>query len=221
MSIVDAIEPLIEKTISKLKNKAFAADPIAGEVYSRVTSIVSSAYKRHGHIIERAILERLTQCPELTVWADPKFPVTENADLIVNGALKDPSSLIGNNLIFGPGKRYLQVDLLVFDRRTRHLGAYEIKRGFGPHDSGKRRQILRDTLCLQVLLQSYGKNKGHEVANVHGHVIFYYGKRSIPAPFGLIGKELDEHFNWPVYDAIEQVNDVFKSRLLAILKSKH
>jgi hypothetical protein len=30
------------------------------------------------------------------------------------------------------------------------------------HDSGKRRSMLRDTLCVQVLLKPYGKERGHD-----------------------------------------------------------
>jgi len=40
---------------------AFVEDPIAGARYSRATSIVSSAYKRHGRILEMALRESLRE----------------------------------------------------------------------------------------------------------------------------------------------------------------
>jgi hypothetical protein len=48
-------------------------------------------------------------------------------------------------------------------------------------------------------------------------VIFYYGKCSIPKPFAITGLELDQHFGWPVQEAVEGVNSYFKERLFAIL----
>ncbi len=103
------------------------------------------------------------------------------------------------------------------NKNTGTLGAYEIKRGSGLHDSGKRRSMLRDTLCVQVLLKSYGKQRGHNPKNAFSHIIFYYGKCSIPKPFSITGAEMDQHFSWPVFEAVEEVNKYFQSRLFSIL----
>jgi hypothetical protein len=84
-------------------------------------------------------------------------------------------------------------------------------------DSGKRRSMLKDILCVQVLLKSYGKERGLDVKEAFSYVIFYYGQCSIPKPFSLTGPELDTHFGWPVYDAVEEVNKYFQSRLFSIL----
>jgi hypothetical protein len=42
----------VDDTIRALANVRFVEDPVAGVRYSRATSIVSSAYKRHGRILE-------------------------------------------------------------------------------------------------------------------------------------------------------------------------
>ena len=139
MPILDVLTPEIEATIGRLVRKRFAPDPIAGQNFSRITSIVSSAYKRHGHIIERAILEQLKTCEDLEVWTDPVFAISRDADGLANNALGNPASIIGNNINYGESVRTLQVDLLVYDRRKRSLRCYEIKRGFGIHDSGKKK----------------------------------------------------------------------------------
>jgi hypothetical protein len=117
----------------------------------------------------------------------------------------------------GSAQRALQVDVIVFDKNKNTLKAYEIKRGVGHHDSGKKRQILRDTLCVQVLLKSYGKERGYDVTSALSHTIFYYGKCSIPKPFRVTGAELDEYFGWPVHDAVEEVKKYFQERLFSIL----
>ena len=54
-------------------------------------------------------------------------------------------------------------------------------------------------------------------ASVSSHVIFYYGVMSVPRPFGIKGSELDEHFGFPIRDAVEAVNDRFRDRLFSIL----
>jgi len=55
--VLDLLKPEIEKTIKGLDSKNFPPDPIAGPHFSKITSVMSSAYKRHGYILERAILE--------------------------------------------------------------------------------------------------------------------------------------------------------------------
>jgi hypothetical protein len=105
----------------------------------------------------------------------------------------------------------------VFNKNTGVLRAYEIKRGSGKHDSGKRRSMLRDALSVQVLLKSYGKQRGLDVKEAFSHIIFYYGQCSIPKPFSLTGSEIDAHFGFPVFDAVEEVNKHYKARLFAIL----
>ena len=218
-TLVELLEPEIQATIQRLNDKVFNPDPIAGPKFSRIVSVMSSAYKRHGFIIERAILEQLKTRPELTVWTESKFQVPPNADLIASGALANPSSIIGNEVSYCAGPRALQIDAIVYHNETRSLRSYEVKRGFGAHDAGKRKQILRDALCMQLLLKSYGQSKGLEPSSVSSHVIFYYGKLSLPGPFAIKGSELDAHFGFPCRDAVEAVNQRFGERLRACLFS--
>ncbi len=77
--------------------------------------------------------------------------------------------------------------------------------------------MLRDTLCVQVLLNLYGKQRGLDVKETHSPVIFYFGECSIPKAFALTGAELDDHFGWPVQEAVEEVNRYLQSRLFLIL----
>jgi hypothetical protein len=215
--VLDLIKPEIEKTIKLLDRKRFDPDPIAGPHFSKITSVMSSAYKRHGYILERAVLESLRLCPHFEVWRDPIFQVPSAVGHIVEGSIADPTKLIGTDYPYSAGQRTLQVDAIVFNKNTGILGAYEIKRGSGLHDSGKRRQMLTDALCVQILLKSYGKQRGHDPNSAFSHVIFYYGKCSIPKPFSVTGAELDQHFGWPIHDLVEEVNKYFQSRLFTIL----
>jgi hypothetical protein len=216
-SVLEVMKPEIESTIKRLDLKHFEPDPIAGPHFSKITSVMSSAYKRHGYILERAILEALRLCPHFEVWNDPIFSVPSAVDHIVAGSIAEPTKLIGTDYPYSESPRTLQVDAIVFNRDTGTLGGYEIKRGFGPHDSGKRRSMLTAALCVQVLLKSYAKQRGYQPKEAFSHVIFFYGKCSIPRPFAITGTELDKHFSWPIYQCVDEVNKYFKSRLFSIL----
>ena len=63
--LLDLMKPDIEVTVNKLVNKKFNQDPIAGEYFSKITSVMSSAYKRHGYLLEKSILNRLKENDDL------------------------------------------------------------------------------------------------------------------------------------------------------------
>lgn len=205
----------VDASIERLARKRFAADPVVGERYSRITSIVSSAYKRHGAIIEHALLAALTSAPHLQVWPDPLFRVSPEADMLAGS----DASALGTSLRYGAENftRTLQVDVLVQNRDTGLLGAYESKRGFGYHDSGKKRSMLRDLRCLQMLLRSYGEARGLNVGAAEAHVIFYYGQCSVGRPWALTRADLDEHFGATIAAPIERVNTYFQEQLNDLL----
>src|SRR6516162_5384528 len=120
--VLDLMKPEIEATIKRLDTKHFDPDPIAGPHFSRITSVLSSAYKRHGYILERAILEALRLCPHFQVWRDDKFHVTPTVQHIVDGSIAEPTKLIGTENPYSAEGPTLQVDVLVFNRNTGALG---------------------------------------------------------------------------------------------------
>ena len=54
---MERMQPVILESVARLANTTFRLDPIGGKKYSRATSIISSAYKRHGQILGRALLD--------------------------------------------------------------------------------------------------------------------------------------------------------------------
>jgi hypothetical protein len=210
--------PDIDRTIRSLSAKKFIPDPLLGRHFSRQQSLLGSAQKRHGYILEKAILETLRTNERYDVWEDFEFQVPQVVDHMVSGAFGDPASIIGSNSNYTmTGNRKLQIDLIVFDRQNHSLKAYEIKRGNGLHDAGKRRQILRDVMCVQVLLKSYGEQRGYSPTSVSSHIIFYYGACGLKKPWSLTGEELDGHFEMNVRESVEKVNEIFRKRLFSIL----
>jgi hypothetical protein len=206
---------MVDVTMRALAKKKFATDPIVAPRYSSITSIVSSAYKRHGNIIEQALAATLRHVRHLTVWDEPFFCVSEAAERLASGDATALGAVLPYSLV-NP-VRTLQVDFIVFNSETGHLGAYESKRGFGYHDAGKIRSMKRDMRCLQMLTKSYGQGRGLHVKNASAHMIFYYGQCSIPKPLSLTGKELDENFGFPVWESVERVNIYFREKLDALL----
>ena len=51
-TVLDAVREEVERTIHALDQKRFDPDPIAGPHFSKITSVMSSAYKRHGYILD-------------------------------------------------------------------------------------------------------------------------------------------------------------------------
>ncbi len=217
MEFIERVAPVVDETISSLAKAKFVVDPIAGPHYSRVTSIVSSAYKRHGHILEVALRESLRDSNRHKVWQDSLFKVSREADALANS--QDLDACRQSSLPYGNSVRTLQIDMVAFDEADQSIRAYEIKRGNGQFDSGKIRSITRDLMCVQVLLRSYGEFSKLKPAEAESKIIFYYGVRSIPRPWSLVGKELDAHFGFPVVEKIEQANDYFRTQLSDLLEA--
>ena len=215
MDFMDRVAPVVDETINALASVRFVEDPIAGPKYSRATSIVSSAYKRHGRILEIALRESLRDSNRHRVWHDDAFKVSREADALAS--TQDLLACLQTTLPYGNSVRTIQVDLMAFDGADHSMRAYEIKRGNGQFDAGKVRSITRDLKCVQVLLKSYADLQNLNPLFAESKIIFYYGIRSIPSPWSLVKHELDEHFGYPVTEKIEQANDYFRIRLINLL----
>jgi hypothetical protein len=216
-SFMERVVPVVDDTIKALSHTKFIPDPIAGLKYSRATSIVSSAYKRHGRILETALRESLRESNRHRVWQEDGFRVSRAADALVNS--QDEDACRKSALPYGEAARTLQVDMIAYDEADQTIRAYEVKRGNGQFDAGKIRSIRRDLKCVQVLLKSYGEVSKLKPVGAESKIIFYYGVRSIPRPWSLVGAELDSHFGFPVREKVEQANEYFRLKLHELLEA--
>jgi hypothetical protein len=135
MAYLDRVMPVVDQTISRLASQTFLIDPIAGDKYSRQTSIITSAYKRHGAILEVALRESLRESNRHQVWKEDTFKVSRAADQIVGHQPDEAYS--PTSLPCGEGIRTLQIDMIAFDNADKTLRAYEIKCENGAFDAGK------------------------------------------------------------------------------------
>ncbi len=211
--------PVIDDAIKRLKETKFRLDPIGGRKYSRATSIISSAYKRHGNILGRAVLERLRDSAQFRVWSEDEFKLsTESLEEIRSGYPE--ARYITKHLPYGDIEKVVPVDLLVFHHSTKALTAYNIKRGNGAYDAGKKRQIYQELLRTRMLLHGYASANGIKTSTVEARVVFYYGLKSLPHPWSLDRDELDDQFELPVKDAIEICNHYFQRRLFDLIETE-
>lgn len=213
----------INDTASNLVKAAekFTADPLIPGKYSRTTSIVSSAQKRHGKIMEQAILARLKQNPNLEVWTESEFHVSSSAEVFIASALKNSKIAKVTDIAYqskDDSVRSMQVDLISYNKSEKSLISYEIKRGNGLHDSKTQAAMKKNLFCQQTLLKSYGEFKGYKVAKVDSKVIFYYGKCSLPEEHSLTKLDLDSHFDFPLVEFVEEVTDIYRQKVIKIVE---
>ena len=155
----------------------------------------------------------------MRVWTEDDFKLSHDTLREVRIAER-LDSLLQVHLPYGDRERSVRVDILVFDDARRSLNAYNIKRGNGSYDGGKRRLIHEELVRTQILLTDYGRSIGLSSETSNAHVIFYYGLLSLPPPLAISGDDLDEHFQFPVHEAIELVNAYFVTRLSALIEQE-
>src|ERR1700688_4194431 len=136
MTFMERVTPVVDDTIKALAKTKFVQDPVAGTKYSRATSIISSAYKRHGRILETALRESLRESNRHRVWQEDAFKVSRAADQLVNS--QTDNECRRTTLPYGDSTiRSIQIDMIAFDDADQTIRAYEVKRGNGQFDAGK------------------------------------------------------------------------------------
>jgi hypothetical protein len=142
MTFMERVTPVVDETIRSLAKKKFLQDPIAGLKYSRATSIISSAYKRHGRILETALRESLRESNRHKVWQEDAFRVSRAADTLVGSQSEDACRQ--TTLPYGDSVRTIQVDMVAFDSADQTIRAYEVKRAFGQFEKDTVHQTRSD-----------------------------------------------------------------------------
>ena len=217
---VERMRSQVDETIEGLKKTHFREDPIGGRKYSRATSIISSAYKRQGQLLVNALVQRLRDCSRFNVWQEDKFKLSFKSDEQLHIHSLHVGKCLSIKLPYGDCERTIPIDAVVYDKDTETLRTYNVKRGNGSYDAGKVRLIKNELLRTNMLLGSYGEHERVRVSKAEAKIVFYYGLRSIGDPLSLIGTDLDLHFGFPVFAAIEAMNEYFKSKLYRLIENE-
>jgi hypothetical protein len=140
----------VRKTMSKLDEGDFAADVLVDSGASRATSKISSIYKRHGTILQKALAIAIATDPAWEAWDE--LPLSH----------KD----------YPKG---LKLDLVLYGRGS--LRIFEVKRGLGKQDSDAKKGITNRLTTASNERSQIFKNCGIQpINNVKCGVVSYYGK---------------------------------------------
>jgi hypothetical protein len=205
------VKPEIDRIASSLAYAKFVVDPFLGAADSQRQSIKASAQKREGRVIELALREALKENKDLEVWKEPNFAISAAAEHLIDSQSEE--DCWQSELPYGEFHRPSDLDVVVYRPSNGRIAAYESKRGNGRHDSTSIRAMRANILCARMLLKGYAQSRGLAAQDADAKVIFYYGCRSLPAPYSLVGAELDEHFNFQVQALIESAVAYFRDRV--------
>jgi hypothetical protein len=158
----------------------FPLDELLGPELSRLISVSTSVVKRHGLLLERAIVEALEASGRFQVLHNPVLPVTSAADSLV--ASNSPEALARIALRYDtPAVRSVTHDIVVVDLAAAWAGAYQIKRGGGDMGPRLRKPLERDLAAVRLLLRAYLRDQGYSAVDVVTMAaIDYLGSAGLP-----------------------------------------
>jgi hypothetical protein len=180
----------VRRTIAKIAKRKFREDPLVVSDLSLTASEVSSAYKRHGFVLEVALRTALDTRADLKAWTA--------------------------KLLVPPRTKQVQVDLLTYQPASQTLTAYEVKRGFDNQDDQARDGLEKRLTDLLAFLPKYANSKNLSAAVYKVAVVGYYDEMNGSiGPHKLIARpDLIAEFGQATMDFLEDVNDYFSHCLL-------
>jgi hypothetical protein len=200
----------------------FPVDPLVGPELSRVISCIGSVVKRHGGLIEMGIAGALKASDRFIVLTNVALPVTKGAVQLLDARNSDEDLANIRLLADSEAEGIVNLDLVVVDLEASWAGTYEIKRGNGTTEHGKRQPIVRKLRAARLVLASYVRKLGYgPIESVTSAVIDYFGGSGFKAEFTLTRDQLDAHFGVSVVATVDAmtatVREVLDAELLGLL----
>ena len=219
--LIQIMSPFIDEQIAKIKKANFKIDPIATKLYSFIPSFMSSAYKRHGGILEKSILNAINLNSNYSAWSEDNYRVSytsQNMTSNINNIKQDPDWLDFINIDLDyekEGKKTSQIDVIAYNHENRKLIMLEVKRGTSHHDAGKKKNILKTFLEISMHLKNYGiVSEGLKVDTSEAKILNYYGAKEFHERIHLDKDSLDEFLGIEVVEDIEAVNHQYRKRII-------
>ena len=211
-AIPTALGAAAEKTITAALSGRHPVDPLLGADVSVAVSILNSAVKRSGAIIEKALAASLERAGYVVL---PQVSMQLSAaavDLVANNS---PSTLRGVAITTDAtaGRPTVVFDLIVWCPRTRRAWLLEVKRGNGPTEIRKIKPITATLQAGALHVKAYLARMGLKVRTVEPRVVDYYGNSGFPDEVRITGDQLDRVFGASIRPLIEMVLAGIKERL--------
>lgn len=188
---------MIERRTGRVRRRRIIPDPILGAA-SGIVSRLSSLPKIDGDVIHAAVVEAVNRRPDLVVHSEWRVPISDAANRLASAGRY--AQCLGTDLPYDDAVAgRVKIDLVTIDREAGTAAAYEIKRGHGTHDSGKRQKIVDDLIRVGLVLAGHLRAKGYpEVRTATVHLISYYGS-VVAGPIPRLDRTtVDAHFGVPV-----------------------
>tara|TARA_Y100000588_G_C14121106_1_gene867335 strand:- start:40 stop:1173 length:1134 start_codon:yes stop_codon:yes gene_type:complete len=177
---------------------------------------------KYGYLIEKFIIALLNTRDEYTAWELKKFPITREVQKLVDDEhrkwKKSPANVAKLNITkeYNPADfaKNIQLDCLVLNRYKMSLNYYEIKTAGTTLDDNSHDEVWKKLMQSQCLLKSHGNQRFEEanlkfkIESAKSFVYFSFGESRLPRELCLIEKEIDQHFGFPIYEAIEKFREI-------------
>ena len=201
----------------------FPVDPLIGKELSRALSCIGSVVKRHGALIEMGIAGALRVSDRFVVLPNVAIPLTKAALQLLDAKNTDETLSKIKLSADSEASGIVNVDLVVVDPEAGWAGAYEIKRGNGATEHGKRRPIMRRLRAVRLVLASFVDQLGYgPIKTATSAVIDYFGASGFDPHFTITREKLDEHFGVPVMATVDAmtmaVRDALEAELPALFE---
>jgi hypothetical protein len=215
--INDSLNKAAREAVKAAIEADHAVDPLFRPEVSRLVSAYTSAAKRHGPLIERAIGDCL-ESAGCTVFRNLGVPVTQGALELAES--HDCAMTATRPIRFVDGKiaSFVDIDILAIDEEREVAWALSIKRGGGATETKKRRAIERDLMALRLNLGSYLRQQGYSrVTTAHAFVVDYLGSAGFSKAITLTREKIDAIFGLPIMASIDAMTQAMKTALDAEL----
>ncbi|WP_296738987.1 hypothetical protein [Mesorhizobium sp.] len=210
-----AIARAARTVISNAMAGDFPIDPVIGPELSKSFSIINSVVKRHGLLLQKSLADALAASGRFEVMTEVALPITEAANDLLTSQNSDRDLAKIKLKADSNTVRMVTVDLIVVDTESGRAGVYDVKRGNGATESGRRRPIELGLRASRLVLASFLSKHGMEGINsVTSAIIDYYGGSGFSKELKLTRDELDEHFGVPVVETIDAMTAELNRALL-------
>jgi hypothetical protein len=189
----------------------FPPEPLFDPALSRVLSTCASVVKRHGRLLETAIIESLAETGA-EVWQGVKIPYTRAAFAFV----VSPDYALNRNRLLSHDAEdisgWFDADILTVYEGW--AAALQVRRGGGATEPTKRKRSEREIRALNLTLASWLRQQGYariETATVAA--VDWLGQAGFSEDVVLHGEDIDRFLGAPATAKIAALSDVLRHEL--------